>query len=504
MNNSLLKFKTLMAYFKPIGSVGFNVDMDNKNVEFFDNIAYTQNGKPIKMLGSIENYITELINKNGEELYELTNRQDYAYVVDVTVKPKENKIILKPKYWELNYIDDSFDFGWQKDFPGSEVELIYNIFESDQTIDRIIVDWRAHQEYLHINEITLDKDTHYTTLYLDNEQSFKSFLRQVILKVSNNDIWDQYEGSEGTLVFKRYGDGLLYFKFYNKTLKIGQPIVIDENYFDTGNLNENKTDMDKEDNNDEIFKNYIDIKEIPDSNPKNLNLDDIQKNTRFAKLLNTLLYELYSDNLGMNDDESKYGIVNIYPLNEFTSWSILNYFGGHKFVKRILLEQFNRTKNEKTPKEFYRWLIENKETLLKTGPLVKELIRTNFNTYNKGSITEKYVIDKLKGLSYVVKYFPPGSKKDREGGVDIEVNGISYQIKELTGMEEVDGKIYIKTPLPKNYLGLEVKKIMLVDIKTGEFVSFPNKGYKLDLEKGAFVLDVKDRGTIKTGNLNRI
>lgn len=231
MNNEQLKFKTIMAYFKPIGSVGFNVDMDRYNVEYFDDLAYTSKGKPIKILGSIVDYIKELLNKNGVKLYNLTNKQDYTYVADVTINPKENRIFFTPKYWELDYIEDNFEFAWQKDFPGSEVELIYNIFESDQTIDRIIVDWQAHQEYLHIIEITLDKDTHNTTLYLDNERSFKNFLRQIIQKVSNNDIWDQYEGSEGTLIFKRYGSGLLYLKFYNKTLEMGQPIIIDDEYF---------------------------------------------------------------------------------------------------------------------------------------------------------------------------------------------------------------------------------------------------------------------------------
>ena len=37
------------------------------------------------------------------------------------------------------------------------------------------------------------------------------------------------------------------------------------------------------------------------------------------------------------EDKSKYGIVDIHPLNDLTSWSILNYFGGHKFVKERLL-----------------------------------------------------------------------------------------------------------------------------------------------------------------------
>jgi hypothetical protein len=267
-------------------------------------------------------------------------------------------------------------------------------------------------------------------------------------------------------------------------------------------LTENQIDMDfNENNNDELFKGYIDINELEDNDPKNLNIDFIQGNRRFAKLLNTLLYEIYKDNLDWNEDKSKYGIVNIYPLNDFTNWSILNYFGGHKFVKERLLNNFKKENKDGIPKEYYRWIIENKETLFKEGPILKELIRTNMNTYNKGSITEKYVIDKLKDSKYEIKYFPPGSRQDRDHGIDLMINGKSFQVKELTGMSEEDGKIILNTPLPKNYLGMKVETIMLVDINTGEYVSFPNKNYRLDVKNKCFILE---NNKIKKGNFNNI
>jgi hypothetical protein len=267
-------------------------------------------------------------------------------------------------------------------------------------------------------------------------------------------------------------------------------------------LTENQIDMDfNEKNSDELFKGYIDIKKLEDNDPKNLNVEFIQGNKGFSKLLNTVLYEVYKDNLGWNEDRSKYGIVDVYTLNDLTPWSVLNYFGGHKFVKERLLNNFKKENKDGTPKDFYKWLIENKEILFNEGPVLKQLIKTNMNTYNKGSITEKYVIDKLKDSKYKIKYFPPGSVQDRDHGIDLEINGKSFQIKELTGMSEEDGKLILNTPLPKNYLGMKVETIMLVDINTGDYVSFPNKNYKIDVKNKCFVLD---NNKIKKGNFNTI
>lgn len=267
-------------------------------------------------------------------------------------------------------------------------------------------------------------------------------------------------------------------------------------------LTENQIDVDyNENNSDEVFKGYININKLEDNNPKNLNIEFMQNNQRFAKLLNTILHKVYKDNLDWNEDKTKNGIVDIYQLNDFTRWSILNYFGGAKLVKNKLLDFFNRKEKGNTPKDLYRWLIENKETLFKEGPLLKELIRTNMNMYNKGSITEKYVIDKLKDSKYEIKYFPPGSVHDRDHGIDLIINGKSFQIKELTGMSEEDGKLILNTPLPKNYLEMKVETIMLVDISTGDYVSFSNKNYTIDVKNKCFVLDDKK---IKKGNFNSI
>jgi len=126
------------------------------------------------------------------------------------------------------------------------------------------------------------------------------------------------------------------------------------------------------------------------------------------------------------------------------------------------------------------------------------------NTYNKGCITEKYVIEKLKNKGFNIKYYPPGSTQDRDQGIDIEVNGNSFQVKEFTGMSEKDGKILLNTPFPKNYLGMDVQRIMLVNISNGDFVSFPNKDYIIDIKDNCYVLDLQLKSQIKSGNFNKL
>lgn len=221
-----------MGYFRPIGLVGFNVDMDRHNVEYFDGIGFTKDGgKQIKMIGSIENYIKELIEQNAKELYNLTNKQDYSYVVDVTINPKENKIYLTPKYWELDYETSKYEFNWKEDFRETEIETIYNIFQSDSDISYIIVDWVARYDYFQIQEITLDTGSRQRALYMDDETRFKFFLKQIISQVTKQDDWMDEEGSEGTLVFRSWDSGKLTMNTYNKTFEMGEPIVIDDEYF---------------------------------------------------------------------------------------------------------------------------------------------------------------------------------------------------------------------------------------------------------------------------------
>lgn len=510
MTNQFKLFNGLMTYLRQIGRVGTNVEMNINEVEYFDGTMWREGGNTIKLLRMFQDFIIELCNENGLEMWNSTNKEDSIWNVDVTINPQEKEIILQAKYMENTSDRYKKGFDWW-DIPLKEVDYISDVFEKNKNVEKIIFDCSVRYNDFDLTEFSLQyKDGKVISGEVNDyymlQAEIKRLLKFKILGVNNYDNIANGEGFDAIIVCGREeATSYVSLEVYDREFRTGKRIIIDENYFKTENINENQTEMNFNDKqNNDIFKGYIDIKEPEDSNLDNLNIESIQKNTRFAKMLNTILYELYDDNLGMNDDKSKYGIVDIYPLNEFTSWSILNYFGGHKFVKQRLLDRFNKTSEGKTPKDFYRWLIENKENLLKDGPVLKELIRTNFNTYNKGSITEKYVIDKLKDRNFDVKYYPPGSKYDREYGVDLEINGKLYQIKELTGVSKKDDKILIHTPLPKNYLGLKVQKIMLVDIKNGEFISFPNKNYSLDVSNKCYVINIEDKKDIKSGNLNNI
>ncbi len=256
---------------------------------------------------------------------------------------------------------------------------------------------------------------------------------------------------------------------------------------------------------DTRIKKYIKYNTLYDNEPNNLTIDYINKNKGFPNLINRLLYEVYVDYLGDNEDKTNTGIVGIFTPNEYTNWSILNYFGGHKFVKEILIQEFKNNKiiNKKTPKEFYRWLISEKYMLFgeKSG-ILKKLVTTNLRTYNKGSKTELFLTKVLKESGFDVKYFPPGSSYDRKHGIDLIINNTSYQIKELVGIEELNDGYYLKTPLPKEYKNLNVKRIMLVDINNGEFVSFPNKDYVVSQKDNAFIVDKSTK--LKVGNIFKL
>jgi hypothetical protein len=255
----------------------------------------------------------------------------------------------------------------------------------------------------------------------------------------------------------------------------------------------------------EIIKteDYI-IISSEDRIPKNLEINYISNNWKFSKFLNKILYELYKDNLGYNQDKSKYGIVDIYTLGNKINWSILNYFGGHKYIKQYLLDLFNtkNTQENKTPEDFYLWVLMNKSTIFTEGNILDEFIKTNMNTYNKGRSTENFVFEILEKKGYKIIYYPPGSKFDRDYGIDMEINGTTYQVKQLFEISEDDENYYLLTPLPKNYLGLPVQRIMLVNTNNAFFASFSNENYEIDEEGSRYIINKSIHKEIKKGNLN--
>jgi hypothetical protein len=269
-------------------------------------------------------------------------------------------------------------------------------------------------------------------------------------------------------------------------------------------LNENQIENDftgKENN----LKDYIKLIN-DDDDPKNLNIDYIHNNWRFSQFLNKILFEIYKNNLGMNLDNSKLGITGVHTLNTKTDWSILNYFAGHKFIKNELLMLFDEKNKEqdKTPKDFFKWILMNKEELFKNSNILDEFIKTNMYTYNKGSVIENFVINILQNKDFELEYYPPGSSYDRDHGIDLKINGVTYQLKQLLKIDEDNEFYYLFTPQPKDYLGKSVQRIMLVDIETANFVSFPNRDYTIDEKKGTYTINQEYDDMIKLGNLKKL
>lgn len=253
------------------------------------------------------------------------------------------------------------------------------------------------------------------------------------------------------------------------------------------------------------LSDYINTIEL-DTKKSNVNINYLCGNIRFTKLINKLIFEVYKNNLGLNEDGSKEGVLDIHPLNNKTRWSIINYFGGHKFVKNTILSLFvelhKPVKHDMV--NFYTWVIANSKNIFDEGEILNELVKCNMTTYRKGSNTELVLIEILESLGYGVEYFCPGSKYDRDHGIDIIVTfkggqKISFQVKELTGTSTNLNNHIFFTPTPKNYLNMSVNKILLLKIDTLEYVSFPNDNYIVDGPKKAYV--VKKGSPIKFGNI---
>lgn len=267
-------------------------------------------------------------------------------------------------------------------------------------------------------------------------------------------------------------------------------------------LKESQEEIDFFGDEEKLLKTYVKI-EDSDDDPKNLKIEYLNNNWRFSQFLNKILYEVYQNNLGPNQDNSKIGIIDIYPINNKSNWSILNYFGGHKYIKQDLLSLFNEKNKEenKTPKDFYKWILMNKIPIFSQGNILNDFIKTNMYTFNKGSHTENFVLDILSKRGFDIKFFPPGSKSDRDYGIDLEINGKTFQVKQLFEVSEDDENYYLLTPLPKNYIGLPVEKIMLVRTTNGDYISFPNKNYTVDEKNSRYVIPKQFDEDIKLGNL---
>jgi hypothetical protein len=110
---------------------------------------------------------------------------------------------------------------------------------------------------------------------------------------------------------------------------------------------------------------------------------------------------------------------------------------------------------------------------------VKLLVDRQWKSIERGFKLEKDSVDKFlnKMNTNNVVYFPFGSKMDRWGGVDVIIDGVSYQIKPLSSYTDKNGVFTINTYGMRDYSGKKVDKIAFS--KNDEILIFDNRNYKV-------------------------
>lgn len=216
------KFKALMAYLNPVGSVGINVDMFFDEIEYFGSNWVTEDGKNLKMLDIFQDFIYKLINDLARDLYSRTNEDDSAFWVDITINPRKRKIKITPKFYQYIKEDEKFiNFNW-RDYDGFGLidEYIY-----DLDLDEIKIEYNGFDgNFDHsITHIKTDKPLRF----------FRNEFNELISDVLNNEEWNDEGGGFGKMTLKNNedNDGILTYTKVTKTIESGEPIIVDENYF---------------------------------------------------------------------------------------------------------------------------------------------------------------------------------------------------------------------------------------------------------------------------------
>lgn len=154
-------------------------------------------------------------------------------------------------------------------------------------------------------------------------------------------------------------------------------------------------------------------------------------------------------------------------------WSIMNFFDTKDEIHNLIyLKYFDDTPEV----DVVSWMT---NLFKKDKEFVKTLVDRQWKSIEKGFKLEKdsvnNFLNKLKTTNVV--YFPFGSKMDRWGGIDVIIDGVSYQIKPLTSYSEENGVFKINTYGMKDYTGKKVDKIAFA--KNDEILIFDNKNYKV-------------------------
>lgn len=154
-------------------------------------------------------------------------------------------------------------------------------------------------------------------------------------------------------------------------------------------------------------------------------------------------------------------------------WSIMNFFDTKEEIHNLIyLKYFD----DVFEGDIVDWMV---KLFKKDKNFVKLLVDRQWKSIERGFKLEKDSVDKFlnKMNTNNVVYFPFGSKMDRWGGVDVIIDGVSYQIKPLSSYTDKNGVFTINTYGMRDYSGKKVDKIAFS--KNDEILIFDNRNYKV-------------------------
>lgn len=236
MNNQLKLFNGLMTYLKQIGSVGTNIDMNTDEVEYFDGKMWREDRKAIKLIRMFQDFIIELCNENGMEMWNSTSKEDSIWHVDVTINPQEKEIILQTNYFEIISNQYRKDWDWW-DIPAVEVDYISNVFNKNKNVEKLIFDCSVRDDDFNLSDFSLQYKNGKVVSGKVNDyymlrSEIKRLLKFKILGENDYDDMADFDGFDATIVCGREEEtSYVSLYVYDREFKKGKRIIIDESYF---------------------------------------------------------------------------------------------------------------------------------------------------------------------------------------------------------------------------------------------------------------------------------
>jgi hypothetical protein len=183
---------------------------------------------------------------------------------------------------------------------------------------------------------------------------------------------------------------------------------------------------------------------------------------KVSDLIQSILEEMYRDYIGQIDEppcKTREGFLDIFPVDENTSWSILNFFYSNRKMRKKMYSFFkiDFPPQDQTVDNFMEWMKENKEILFgEEGDTAKQLRDVVWSTSARGFELEKSTLERLKKAYNTltddrIKVFCKGSPEDEKEGIDFMVDGKGFQVKPLVDATQKNGKWEITTIGMKQY-----------------------------------------------------